>query len=112
MATQAQAAQAQGVNPTQTDRNPTISRAMVTLITLIAVTVVVILSWSALTVDGSDSPTPAGVPQEAHDWSASRPGGSIYDSQVPQQAAEDFSALRPGGSVYNSQVPPAARDDS
>ncbi|HYN56259.1 MAG TPA: hypothetical protein VES03_03560 [Motilibacterales bacterium] len=105
------AAHAQGVIPTQTDLHPSTSRVLVALIALVAVTVVVIMSWSALIGDRSDSPTSTGAPLEAYDWSASRPGGSIYDSQVPEQAAENSAALRPGGSVYDSQVPRAARDD-
>jgi hypothetical protein len=105
------ASSAQHVIPTSTHLHPTGTRVLVALIALAVVTVFAITSWSAMTQAPATSPVPTGSAQEAYDWSASRPGGSMYNAQVPRQAGENFAALRPGGSVYDSQVPAAARDN-
>lgn len=105
------ASSAHHVIPTSTQQHHTGTRVLVALIALAIVTVFAITSWSAMTRGPATSPASTGSAQDAYDWSASRPGGSMYNAQVPRQAGENFAALRPGGSVYDSQVPAAAGDN-
>ena len=105
------ATSAQQVIPRTTDLHPSSTRVVVALIALAVVTILAITSWSAMTRGPSTAPASTGSVPEAYDWSASRPGGSMYNAQVPRQAAESSAALRPGGSVYDSQVPAAAREN-
>jgi hypothetical protein len=105
------ATSAQEFISTPTDLRRPGLRALVAVIAVALATVLAITAWSAMR-SGPATPTgPAGSAQETYDWSASRPGGTVYEAQVPRQAAEGSATLRPGGSVPDSQVPRSARGD-
>jgi hypothetical protein len=105
------ATSAQQFISTPTDVHRPGLRALVAVLAVVLAAALAITAWSAMSSGPSTPPASTGSAQETYDWSASRPGGWMYNAQVPPEAAEDFAALRPGGSVYDSQVPAAALDN-
>ena len=91
----------------RTDDRRTSSRALlILLIALVAMTVAVV-AWQLRTTSSATAPSTQ-VSDVEGPPAAYRPGGSVYQQQVPA-AADPGAAIRSGGSVYEQQVPAAAR---
>jgi hypothetical protein len=74
--------------------------ALIAVVVLAAVATLSQLALSARAVPDTQGPV------VSDPWAPSRPGGSVYDSQVPEgRAVDPWLSSRPGGSVYESQVP-------
>lgn len=86
------------------DEHRGVSRGALLLIALVVITVAAV-AW----LIGNASPTSSLVPGAADPMAPYRPGGSVYEMQVPEAAADPLAANRPGGSAYEQQVPEAAR---
>ena len=91
----------------RTDERRTFSPALLVLLIVLAVMTVAVVASQVRTASSGTAPSTQ-VPEVADPWAAYRPGGSVYQQQVPAAAADPWAAMRPGGSVYQQQVPAAA----
>ena len=95
----------QVLTPTATDRSDerrTIPRALIVALIALAALTIALITWQ-LTATNTTAPVEA-IPNAAADQLAPyRPGGSVYQQQVPKAATD-----QPGGSVYQQQVPQTA----
>lgn len=91
-------------------------RTLLLFVAILALAVAFAVAWQRLAA----SPTPAAgsnhTGSSTDELAPYRPGGSVYDSQVPEAARrtspDELTPYHPGGSVYDSQVPEIARTTS
>ncbi|MCU0283158.1 MAG: hypothetical protein MUD13_04560 [Candidatus Nanopelagicales bacterium] len=87
---------------TGTQRRPG-ARAFIVAVVAVVLALAAVVGWQRLTATSS----PAVPASDSLEQAPNRPGGSVYDQQVPAQARHDRAGgLTEGGAILGRQVAP------